>query len=198
MNVYSDIEERVRALVLARAKGRGRSPAFVERCVEAAVWIARKHGPYGRIFAACRMALSRLWGWRDCQVRTVVAMLQSIGFLSHLPRANGHDRKFRSPEYAAFQFALGPDFANLFPNDVCGEAAPIHSSQNKVVCSWLPVSGGIVPARTWNSVAPELRLPSAGTGTAIRKAAQAALAAMKGQPMPRLSEGALRAALRRW
>jgi len=32
----------------------------------------------------------------------------------------------------------------------------------------------------------------------MKKVAQAALAAVKGQPLPRLSEGALRSALRRW
>lgn len=80
----------------------------MELCVEAALWIARKHGPYsGGSSAACRMALSRLWGWKDCQVRTVVAMLQAIGFLNHLPRANGHERKFRAPAIGRVQVPAG-------------------------------------------------------------------------------------------
>ncbi len=181
-DVYADAAAMIRERLLARpgARGQGRSNQFLDRTVRLGVWFLRKHGPYGeRIFSACRMVLARILKLKDCAVRTSIAALQEIGLLHHLPRANGHERKWRSPEYAAFQFQLGADFALLFP-----VAQTRQIPDKKEELERLPVSGGLIPRRTWDRRRPELRLPSK---IAVRRAWEASLEALKGLPLPRLS-----------
>src|SRR5215204_2899556 len=131
-SVYDQAETLIRQRLLARpqARGQGRSRQFIDRTVALGVWFLRKHGPYGaRIFSACRMVLAKLLRLKDCAIRTSLKALQEIGLLHHLPRANGHDRKFKSPEYAAFQFELGTDFALvLFFSRARGSYAQKYSS----------------------------------------------------------------------
>src|SRR5215203_3975988 len=188
-DVYAAAEAKLRELLLARpqARGQGKSPQFIDRTVALGVWFLRKHGPYGaRIFSACRMVLAKLLRLKDCAIRTSLKALQEIGLLHHLPRANGHDRKFKSPEYAAFQFELGTDFALLFPAakqaDLVTRQIGLKGSQ---VCRELPVSGGLLPTHTWHPKRPEFRLPSKA---AIKRALEARLEALGALPLPPLSQ----------
>lgn len=164
-DVYATAETMLRERLLARpgARGQGKSRQFIDRTVALGVWFLRKHGPYGaRIFAACRMALAKLLGLKDCAIRTSIKALEEIGLLRHLPRANGHQRKYRSPEYAAFQFEIGSIFALLFP--AAESAAQPVTRQKPGEGSTLeikvpPGSGALqVPARTWYPGAPEMKL----------------------------------------
>lgn len=182
-SVYAAVDDMVRERLLARpqARGRGKSAAFIANTAAVAVWIARKHGPYGaRIFTACREVLRKIFKF-DC--RAAIKALEQIGFLKFLPRANGHERKFRSPEYAAFQFEIGLDFALLFP-------AALQTRQvgerDLLLKTDSPVSGRFVSdvaARTWDRLRPEFRLgPRARK--AIQGAALATLEALQGVPLP--------------
>jgi putative component of toxin-antitoxin plasmid stabilization module len=189
-DVYAEAEAELRKRLLDRpqARGRGKSPEFIDKAVRVGIWLLRKHhGPYGRIFSACREVFRRAFG---CCCRAVIDALRQVGLLQFLPRANGHERKFRSPEYAAFQFELGPDFA-LFFSAANSETRLAGEEKN---LSSLPISGAIVPARTWDRARPEFRL-------AIRRAAKAALVALQAraaEPLPRLSPLALAALRRTW
>src|SRR5829696_5237583 len=116
-DVYAAAEAKLRQLLLDRpqARGQGKSPRFIERTVALGVWFLRKHGPGARIFSACRMALAKLLGLKDSAIRRSIAALQQLGLLKHLPRANGHERKWRSVEFAAYQYEIGIGFALFFP-----------------------------------------------------------------------------------
>ena len=188
-NVYGAAEVMIRERLLARpqARGRGKSADFIEKAVRIGIWILRKHGPYGaRIFSACREVLKKLFGF-TC--RAIVDALEQIGLLRFLPRANGHERKFRSPEYAAFQFEIGLDFALLFPAALSVPANRPDKGQEALRdCLGFAVSGRLVPARTWDRARPELRLPSRAS---VKRAASATLEALQRVPVPRLSHLAL-------
>src|SRR5215204_1762962 len=117
-NIYADAETMIRDRLLTRpkARGQGKSRQFLDRTVALGLWFLRKHGPYGaRIFTADRMALAKkvFTTIKEHLLRTSIAALIEIGVLRHLPRAQGHERKWRSPEYAAYQFEIGSVFALL-------------------------------------------------------------------------------------
>jgi hypothetical protein len=182
-DVYAEAEAKIRQLLLSRpqARGRGKSPTFIDKAARIGIWILRKHGPYGaRIFSACREVLKKFFA---ASCRAAIEALRQIGLLRFLPRANGHERKYRSPEYAAFQFEIGPDFALFFLAAQSGQVVSRKVDQRE-----LPVSGLLVPARTWDRVRPEFRLPSRA---ALRRAATASLEALQRLPLPRLSPSAL-------
>jgi hypothetical protein len=120
--------------------------------------------------------------------RTIVDALEQIGLLRFLPRADGHDRKFRSPEYAAFQYELGPDFALLSSAALRQSQSSQRGEGKKDSKRELPVSGLLAPARTWDRKRPELRLPSKA---AVKRAASEALEALQRLPLPALSPLAL-------
>jgi hypothetical protein len=183
-DVYAEAEAKIRQLLLARpkARGQGRAKQFLDRTVALGVLFLRKHGPYGNIFSACYEALARLLGFKTTAVRNSIKALLEIGLLKFLPRANGHERKWRSVEFAAFQYQLGPEFATFFlpsPNAMGTVAEKVLGD--------LPISVAL-PARTWDRARPEFRLPSKG---AIRRAATASLEALQRLPLPRLSVLAL-------
>src|SRR3954466_16326003 len=61
-DVYAEAEAKIRQILIARpqARGRGKSPAFIDKAARIGIWILRKHGPYGaRIFSACREVLKK-------------------------------------------------------------------------------------------------------------------------------------------
>src|SRR4051812_13963605 len=156
-DVYAEAEAKIRHLLLARpqARGQGKSPRFIERTVALGVWFLRKHGPYGpRIFSACREVLAKLLGLKDSAIRRSIAALQGIGVLKFLPRARA--RKWRSVEYAAYQFELGIGFALAFSAAQSGQVGGVRKQE---VSSSLNFSGHLVPARTWDRARPEFRLP---------------------------------------
>lgn len=191
-NIYADAETTIRERLLARpkARGQGKSRQFIDRTAALGVWFLRKHGPYGeRIFSACRMVLAKLLKLGESAVRRSIAALQEIGLLQFLPRADGRTRKWRSVEYAAYQFQLGLDFANFF----VAAQTDQRGAEKEEVSSSLSVSGRLVPARTWDPQRPEFRLPSKA---AVKRAAGAALEALQRLPLP-LASPALLATLRR-
>ncbi|HEX2973232.1 MAG TPA: hypothetical protein VHP11_12935 [Tepidisphaeraceae bacterium] len=112
-------------------------------------------------------------------------MLRTIGFAVFLPRPDGRLRKWGSPEFAAYQFQMGDAFAAFF-----AEPSEGQSRQKKKGSVLACFSGGIAPARSWNRAAPEFRLPLSDTRQGVRKAALASLDALKGLPMPKLSDAA--------
>lgn len=183
-DVYAAGQAMIRERLLARpqARGRGKSAAFIDRGGRLGEWFLRKHGPYGpRIFSGCREVLRKLLGF--C-CRALLKAFEQIGLIRLIGEKR---RKHRSPEYAAFQFELGPEFALLF------SAAPSETRQigesRKVDQTGLPISGVLVPVRTWHPRRPEFRLT-------IKRAASATLEALQRLPLPALSPGAL-ATLRR-
>ena len=188
-NIYSDAADMIRERLLARpqARGRGKSAAFIELGTKVGLWFLRRHGPHGaRIFSACFEVLKRYFG---VSCRAVLKALQDIGLLKHLKRANGHERKWQSPEYAAYQYELGTEFALLFPAakpqpQMCkgGELRKEDGIRSDLV------SCTLVPARTWDRTRPEFRLPSKAS---IRRAATASLEALRGLSLPPLSSLAL-------
>lgn len=191
-DVYADAEVMIRERLLARpqARGRGKSAAFIELGTKVGLWFLRRHGPHGaRIFSACFEVLKRYFG---VSCRAVLKALQDIGLLKHLPRANGHERKWQSPEFAAFQYELGTAFALLFPAakqqqaQMCkgGEVRKEGIKSDLVSCT-------LVPARTWDRKRPEFRLPSWSSKAAIRRAATASLEALQRLPLPKLSSVAI-------
>lgn len=188
-DVYAEAEAKIRQLLLDRpqARGQGKSRYFLDRTVALGVWFLRKHGPYGaRIFSACREVLAKLLGFKPSAVRNSILALLEIGLLKFLPRANGHERKWRSPEYAAYQYELGMHFALPF---LAAQSQTQQVSEGKKGLSpALTVSVGLAPARTWDRARPEFRLPSKA---ALKRAATASLGALQALPLPRLSELAL-------
>jgi hypothetical protein len=80
----------------------GEKPAVHRRKVALGVWFLRKHGPYGaRIFSACREVLARLLGLKDSAVGARSLRCSQIGAPQVPTPRNGHERKWRSVEYAA-------------------------------------------------------------------------------------------------
>ena len=124
MNVYEQAEALLRAR-LVTATGKVRRNA--EACVALGLWLLRRHGPHGagRQFWVPRLELARNWRFQDqvgltaSQIRTARDVLVEVGLLTLIEPG---ERGEGDAKHAPTVFAIGPEFALLFPKTLSAQA----------------------------------------------------------------------------
>ncbi len=117
MDIYEQAEALLRARLVTAA---GKVRRNAEACVALGLWLLRRHGPHGagRRFWVPRLELARSWRFQDqvgltaSQIRTARDVLIEVGLLTLIQAG---ERGEGEAKHAPNVFAIGPDFALLFP-----------------------------------------------------------------------------------
>ena len=169
MNVYEQAEALLRARLVTAA---GKVRRNAEACVALGLWLLRRHGPHGagRQFWVPRLELARNWRFQDqvgltaSQIRTARDVLVEVGLLTLIePGERGEGDAKHAPNV----FAIGPEFALLFPKTLGVKAEVATKTPGKpgiplfvATCGRLPVGRPVIMTLKSSDVIHTFWLPS--------------------------------------